>query len=282
MMLNKFNLYSPQSTVEAVKLLKELKDVKLLAGGTFLINSLKALKKRGLRTPANIISLRRVKEMHGLTVTDGRLRIGAMTSITDIHESPLVKSNLPVLQTVCRGLGTTPIRNMATLGGNLACRYTWTEFGAVMVALDAQLDFISADGQPETITAETFFKNSARTDKLMTDINIPLEKSARSVYLRVNKSSEVDVPLLALCLKSNVQNNRLRNTRLAVNNTIAFAQRDCRLEDFLNHSDPGPALPEKALENLTYGIYKTEDEYKAHMFSVTIKNAVTQLLNSNR
>ena len=141
MLLNHITLHLPKTSLEAARAYKELQDSKVLAGGTFLLNSMKLLKTKGTKTAQNILSLAKVDELCGVSFQGDTLTIKAMSRINDLLEAPLPDGHLKVLHTVCRNISTNPIRNMATVGGNLTCRYTWTEMGAVMVALEAKMHF---------------------------------------------------------------------------------------------------------------------------------------------
>ena len=100
-----------------------------------MFNSLKLLKKKGSKTPQNIISLRHIDELKGIFEENNSLIIRSMTTIDEIFESPVLTDNFNIFRMVAKNISTQPIRNMATLGGNLTCRYTWTEMPAVMIAL---------------------------------------------------------------------------------------------------------------------------------------------------
>lgn len=282
MLLNPFNLHKPETLDEAVKLYADIKDAKILAGGTILIKNLKVLKKKDAKTPENIISLRRLKELHGLSLEKDQLTIGSMATISKIFDSTLLTDNLSVLKTVCRNLGTTTIRNMATLGGNLISRFTWAEMGTAMVALDATMHFINKDGKNEAVCAEDFYMNGAKTDKILTHVSIKKVPDDVSTYSRISKRSPVDIPLLSICLKSNIQKNKFANTRVAVNNSIDFTQRDQVLEDFLNNSRIEKGTELKALDHLNTSIYdKGDNDYKKHIFRVVIKNAIQKLIDQS-
>ncbi len=275
MLLNELNLHAPKSAHDAAKLFKTLDDVKVLAGGTFILNSLKLLKTKGTKTAKNILSLAKVADLKGVSFNDGVLTIKAMTTITELFESPLLIDNLKVLHTVCRNISTNPIRNMATVGGNLTCRYTWTEMGAVMIALDAQLHFLKDDGSDIIVPAEDFFKNAARCEYLFTHVTIKHDPTAKLDYRRVKKTMHVDVPLLAVCIKTNISGKKWTNTRIGINNATAFAQRDAALETFLNQNQSAPDLGTKALEYITKDIYDTRStDYKQHMFRVSLRQAI--------
>lgn len=281
MLLNPVSVHSPQSIKEAVQLYGSLGDVKILAGGTFLLNSLKLLKRKGTKTAANIISLRKINELKGVRMDGNKLVIQAMTVINDLYESPLLTENFEVLRTVCTNISTNPIRNMATVGGNLTCRYTWTEMGAVMIALNAQMHFMGVDGKDTIISAEEFFKNAAKSDKIFTHVTIERDPQARLAYRRVKKTMHVDVPLLGVCLCVHIKDNKFSDARVSINNGTAFAQRDSILEKFLNGAAATPETAQQALQNLDVNIYdKRSDEYKSHMFRVSIKNCLLDVIKS--
>jgi CO/xanthine dehydrogenase FAD-binding subunit len=283
MLLNSLTYHAPETIPEAAKLYATLKDVKILAGGTFLLNSLKLSKRKGRKTPQNVLSLRKIPELKGIAISGDRLIIKAMTTVTELFESPLLTENLSVLKTVCRNISSNLIRNMATVGGNLTCRYTWTELGAAVMALDGRMHFLDGDGQETTVAVEEFFKNAAKSDKLFTHISIPKDKTRSVAYRRVKKSINVDIPLLAVCVTTRFQNDKFSDTRVTVNNGVAFAQRDAVLEDFLNSASTKNGVAEKALKNLSTAIYDTRsDDYKKEMFRVSIQSAIQELVERRK
>lgn len=278
MLLNPFIYHAPSTAAEAAKLFNDLPDARLLAGGTIVLNHLKVLKKRGLKTPRHIISLKKVQDLQGIDHRGGDVVIKAMTTLSDIYDSSDIKNNLSVLKGACRNMATHPIRNMATVGGNLASRYTWTELGTIFVALQADLHFIGPSGQEEVVSAEHFFRAGAKTTKLLASVSVKKNDDARCVYKRVQKRSAVDIPLLAVCIKTIVKKNRFTGTVVAVNNTTAFAQRDLCLEQFLNNSQIKKTTATEALDHLDKKIYEDRgSDYKKHMFRVCIKDVIEQL-----
>ncbi|MBF0489925.1 MAG: FAD binding domain-containing protein [Candidatus Omnitrophica bacterium] len=282
MLLNTLTLHTPQTTSEAAKLFKELEDSKVLAGGTFLLNSLKLLKTKGTRTPKNILSLAKVADLKGISSSGSNVTIKAMTTITEIFESQTITERFPILHTICRNISTTPIRNMASFGGNLTCRYTWTELPVAMMALDAHMYFMSPDGTGSVLSAEDFFKNNARSEYLFTHATISHDPLARLAYRRVRKMSEVDQPLLSLCVKTSFKGSQWSQTRVVINSGTAFAQRDYLLEEFLNGKTSGSNLGHEAMNHLTVAIYDTRStEYKQHMFRVSLRGAIEDLCKSN-
>ena len=279
MLLNPLQLHTPTSLSEAIKLYASLPNVKIQSGGTFLLNSLKLLKRNGAKTPENVISLSKVKDLRNIQVTADYMDIYAMTTITDLFEFEPLKDNFEVFKTVCRNISTTPIRNMATVGGNLTCRYTWTEMPAVMVALDAQLYFLGRDEKEEVMPALDFFKAAAKTDKIFVKARIKRDSKCLLSYQRVKKTLHVDIPLLSLLITANVESNKFKDVRVGVNNCVAFAQRDTTLESFLNGAVVSEQTAVEALNHLDTTIYDARGtDYKKYMFRVAIKNAILEIV----
>ena len=280
MLLNPLIFHSPRTLSQALSLYSTTEDVRLLAGGTFLLNSLKTLKKKGLKTPKNIISLRRIEELKGISMNEDTLMIKSMTAINDLFNSPLLTDNFSVLKTVCRNISSNLIRNMATVGGNLTSRYTWTELGAPLIALETMMHFVGPESERHALSVEEFFNNGAKTNKILTSLSIKRDKKCRLSYQRVKKLSEVDIPLLGVCIKTTFHQNRFTDTRAVINTGVVFAKRDFILEDFLNNSTAEEKTAREALNHLDPGIYDNRsDDYKKQMFRVSIKNAILDLIH---
>lgn len=280
MLINPITFYRPETVEAATELYSSLERVTLLAGGTFVVNNLKASKKAGRKTNANLISLKGIKELKGISFSKGELTINSMATITEIFEYPGLKDDLAVLKDACRTLGTTQIRNMATIGGNIACRYTWTELPAVLIALEATLNFTGKNNKLRPISAEEFFLSSAKTDNILTSITVKHKAGSFASYQRFTENAAIGLPLGALCIKTDIDSGCFSNTIAALNTTSAFAQRDNILEAFLNGKKITAVLPEDASANFDKNIIgRLNNEYQKHMFKVSIKNAIKEIAN---
>ncbi|MBF0384641.1 MAG: FAD binding domain-containing protein [Candidatus Omnitrophica bacterium] len=278
MLLNNFTYHSPVTLSELCKLCATINDYKIKAGGTFLLNHLKAWKKRGAKTPANIISLYKIPELKGIKKDKNEITIKAMTTLTEIAESSIVDKNLSALKVACSSIATSPIRNMATIGGNIASRFVWAELLAVMIAYDAKLKFIGRDKKTEIVGAEDFVDYKIGADKILTEIIIKIDPDAKVVYKRSTKFASVDKPFLALCANIRTDKKKIKKARIVVNNCISFPQRDNKLEGFLEGKELNSALFPKIAENMDYRLYDLKsDDYKKTLFRHIIKEAFREL-----
>ena len=87
------------------------------AGGVDLFDRM----KNGTATPPRLVNIRNIPALHGIRETPDGLNIGALTTLAEISEHPLIQSHYTILADACGHTATPHIRNMATLGGNL-CR----------------------------------------------------------------------------------------------------------------------------------------------------------------
>ncbi len=126
MHLPSFEYLKPDSVAAAVRMLDEADGrAAILAGGTDLMASM----GQRLSTPERLISIRDLPELQGVTLlADGGARIAAGTTLTDLVDHDGLAARLPMFHKAVRSVASVHVRNMATLGGNLAlptrCWYT--------------------------------------------------------------------------------------------------------------------------------------------------------------
>lgn len=112
-----FDLYQPTKLADALALLdKHGKDAWKLAGGN---DSLTWFKER-IKRPKAVIDLSGIQELHGIKETPDGIEIGALTTLTEIERSPIIKSKYRVLADAARRVASPQIRNTGTLGGNIS------------------------------------------------------------------------------------------------------------------------------------------------------------------
>jgi xanthine dehydrogenase YagS FAD-binding subunit len=118
--MNRFEYASAKSTQQAIGLLSnQWGETEIIAGGTDLLS----LMKDDVVAPKRVVNIKDIAELQGISYDAGRgLRIGALTRLVDIAESPVVKQHFPNLADDVSDAASPQIRNMATIGGNLCQR----------------------------------------------------------------------------------------------------------------------------------------------------------------
>ena len=117
MSLPSFQLLRPKTLDEAITLMDRYDgDVKVIAGGTDLLPSM----KQKLFTPPYVLDLRGISELCGIFNAPGDgVEIGALTTLSAVEHSPLIRKDYPVLYEAARTIASPVLRNMGTIGGNL-------------------------------------------------------------------------------------------------------------------------------------------------------------------
>ncbi len=174
-----FVYVAPENLAEALDALHEAGgEGRPLAGGTDLLVEWKGKSD----PPRLVVDLGRVKELRGVSETDDGLRIGSLTTHTDISTDPLIARHAPAMASAALSIGAPQTRNRGTIGGNLVSAVPSMDSGPVLFVLDARLNLASVSGT-RTIPIQDFFLGPRRTvlkpDELLVDIVIPREMRGR-------------------------------------------------------------------------------------------------------
>lgn len=168
-----FDYFAPRTLPEAIALLQQHgEDAKILAGGHSLI----PLMKLRLATPAYLIDINRIAGLAYIKEEGGYLRIGALTREADLEASELVRTRYPLLADTARVIADPLVRNLATVGGNLAHADPANDHPATMLAYGAELVATGPAGErviPITDFFVGLFTTALAHDEILTEIRIP-------------------------------------------------------------------------------------------------------------
>ncbi|AWJ89828.1 carbon monoxide dehydrogenase [Azospirillum baldaniorum] len=128
-----FTYHRPKSVADAVALLGQFEDPKLLGGGQTLLPTL----KQRLARPSDLIDLGQIPELQGIREEAGGLTVGAFTRHAQVAHSDTVQRVIPALASLAEGIGDRQVRNMGTLGGSICNADPSADYPAAAVALKA-------------------------------------------------------------------------------------------------------------------------------------------------
>ncbi len=169
-----FEYDAPTSLEEAIGLLQQYGDeAKILSGGHSLI----PMMKLRFATPERLIDINGIPGLEYIREEDGFLRIGSLTRETQLEDSELLRGKYPIFADVSRLIADPQVRNMGTLGGNLAHGDAANDHPAVMLALNAEIEAAGPDGK-RTIPIDEFFygfyMTALQPSEILTEIRIPV------------------------------------------------------------------------------------------------------------
>ena len=183
-----FDYLKPNGIGEAIELLRRYgDDAKLLAGGQSLVPMMKLRVAR----PKYLIDIHRIGDLNYIREEAGQIRIGAMTRHMEIEDSPLHAAKLPILREAASEIRDAQVRNRGTIGGGLAEADPSGDYGAVVLALNAQIKCAGLGGE-RVIPASDFFTFAYTTalepEEILTEVVLPAPaKSSAGVYLKLEK-----------------------------------------------------------------------------------------------
>ena len=183
-----FEYHAPASIGEATALLVRLgEDAKILSGGQSLI----PMMKLRLASPRHVVDINGIPGLAGIREADGFLRIGALTRESELEESDLVRTRCPLLRDTSRVIADPLVRNLATLGGNLAHGDPANDHPAAMLALGAEIVAVGPKGERRIPIGSFFtgpFTTALTSDEILVEIRVPLPP-ARSggAYLKLER-----------------------------------------------------------------------------------------------
>ena len=184
----RFEYSAPETLDEAISLLGEHgPDAVVLAGGQSLI----PLMKLQLALPEHVVDINGISGLSGISEDNGYLRIGSLTRENDLERSELVQSRYPILYDTAVVIADPLVRNMATVGGNLAHGDPANDHPATMLALGAQVAAVGPSGE-RVIPVADFFEGPLTTTldhgEVLTEIRIPTPPAGSGgAYLKLER-----------------------------------------------------------------------------------------------
>jgi carbon-monoxide dehydrogenase medium subunit len=182
---DEFDYYEAETAAEAIDLLEEhaTEETELLAGGHSLLPAMKT----GLSSPDVLIDIGGIEELHGVSVEDDTLVVGAMTTYSEFLDAEAAHEHAPALAAAVEQVGDRQVRNRGTVGGNLAHADPASDLPGAALVSDVTLVVQGPDGE-RTVPAEEFFFGMYATDlgpsELVTRVEVPSAADAVGTYAK--------------------------------------------------------------------------------------------------
>jgi aerobic carbon-monoxide dehydrogenase medium subunit len=225
--MSPFALEEPASLAEALQLLDpDDPQVRAIAGGTALM----LMMKTGLYRPKRLVSLRRLEPaLTGIrSAADGGLEIGAMARLRDIERSEVVRAAAPVIAETLLTHSNVRVRNVATLGGNLAHGDPHMDLPPVLIALGASVRIVGPAGQREIAVEDLvtgYLETALANNELITAVAILPQTGRRSMYVKCTARTADDWPALGLAISVRAENGVVHDARIAIGAATETARR---------------------------------------------------------
>jgi carbon-monoxide dehydrogenase medium subunit len=183
-----FEYLAPRTLPEAISFLQQYGDeAKILSGGHSLI----PMMKLRLARPGYIVDINGISGLEYIKEADGYLKIGGLTREYALEDSDLIRAKYPIIYDTAKMIADPQVRNLATVGGNLAHGDPANDHPATMIALGAEVIATGPAGA-RTIGITNFFVTLFETalshDEILTEIRIPIPPTGSGgAYMKLER-----------------------------------------------------------------------------------------------
>ena len=280
--MRRFELIEPTTLQEAAAAIANGDDAKVIAGGTALLT----LIKHGILVPKTLVNLKKIADADGIIYTPEKgLRVGALATIFDVENAPLVRRHYPVLAEACHVVANIRIRNMATIGGNLAHGDYQSDPPTVLVALDASVELLSRNGTRRMKLGD-FLRGSYETalepGELIAALTVPPAEDLRGTYIKFTTGSSEERPCAGIAALTRIEGGICQDLRLAVGAVSPRPIRIRQAEELVRGARLSESLIAEAAKLARQAVEPIDDlrgpaDYKRHLVEVLVRRALTAL-----
>lgn len=266
------------SVAEAVSILKDNPDAKIIAGGHSLIP---AMKLR-LAMPGALVDLRDIEDLRGIEVGDDTVTIRAMTTYNEIRDHDQVSRLFPLLGEAIQVIGDAQVREHGTLVGSLVHNDPAADLTAVVLAIGGEVRAVGPNGE-RTISLDDFFVDLWTTqlelEEVVTEVRLNRHAdNSRMVYRKFAHPAS-GYAIVGIASVLDMDGDTVSSARIAVTGATNTATRLTSVEQAItgNTLDEGTvtAAVADAASSLTInGDQFAPEAYRAHLVEVLTRRAL--------
>lgn len=200
-----FELHRASSQSNAIEMFSKLGPAtRYIAGGTDLMIQL--TRKR--RSASHVIDISGIKALRGLEVRENKLIVGALVTHKELDLHPEVQKSFPAIRLAAQVVGGHQIRNVGTVGGNLANASPAADMSAALLALGATVHLVGASGRRQ-VSIDDFFTGSGKSvlehGELIESVEVPLPNgTSANTFLKAGRRKAMEISLVCVGMKVDV------------------------------------------------------------------------------
>lgn len=279
--MNYPNYFQPSTIRETIDLLNLHKESRVIAGGTDLVPKMRA----GVISPQVLIDIKKLG-LDQIALDGSWVSIGGYATHSKIIESPIVRANIPVLAEACRQIGSPPIRNRGTIGGNLVNASPAADSAPALQVLDASVGIIGKDYKEYVVPLKDFFIGPGKTvikkGEIISRVIIKIPTgNIRTSFIKIGKRVSMAISLVSVAVALGIANNRsIEHVRIACGSVAPTPIRATKTEEYLLGKQADEGVFARAAKMIGQDISPIADVratggYRLDMTAVLIRRALT-------
>jgi carbon-monoxide dehydrogenase medium subunit/xanthine dehydrogenase FAD-binding subunit len=231
-----YQLLRAHSLDELLEILDQRENVQLLAGGTDLMVDLHHQDQKFDKIDY-LLDITAVDELKGIQLGDKKGEIGALTTHAELVSSPEIKEKLPFIAEAASSIGSTQIRNRATIGGNLANAAACADSFSPLIALGAEVVLRSKRGARRVLLedfVEWPYQTIIKTDEVLEKIVFAMPQGEYySSYQKIGRRKALSISRISLTLLAEVENGKVKKAQVASGAATPFPVPFRQVNDYL-------------------------------------------------
>ena len=282
--MKEFDFLSPKTLNAALRAIEARgRNYKLLAGGTNLIPDLREGNIRAQR----VVDLGGIDTLKYIREEKGTVRVGALATIADLLNSPVIKKQAPVLWQAAYNFAGPMVRNRATVGGNLADASPAADSAIPLLALKAQVKLQSLKEQ-RTVGLDKFFTGYRKTvikpGEILTEVKFPVPgRGAKQGYCKLGRRNAMAISVASVAMVLGMNGQACTDACIALGAVAPVPLRAKKAEALLVGKAVDEALARKCGELAAAGAKPIDDirapaEYRRLMCEVLVRRILCQTL----
>jgi CO/xanthine dehydrogenase FAD-binding subunit len=252
-----YEMCAPTDLVKALGLVHE--GWRPFAGGTDLM----VLYEMGKLPEGRYLALHKLTPLHGIIVSPNRVRIGALSTFTEIHQHPILAREFPMLVQAARMTGAIAIQNRGSIGGNIANASPAADTPPALLCYNAEIELVSLEGTriiPYHLFHLAYKKMDLGPGELIQAIHLPRTNAqAFEHYQKVGTREAQSISKVCFASRLELKNGKCKNVRLAFGSVAATPMRADKVESLLEGRALTPSLISKAQQILSQDITPMDD-----------------------
>lgn len=280
--MKNFEFFEPTTLAEASRLFAQ-EHTQLLAGGTDLVIGMKAYTE----TPQSVVSLQKIPDLSGITVNeDCSITIGAMTKLREVELSEEIHKHHTALAQGASEIGSIQIRNLATIGGNIAHASPAADTVAGLLVSNAQVTISGSVGE-RSIPVDELFTGPGQTvlkpGEIITQFTLPNPTSG-SHYIKHKIREVMDLAFIGVASAVNLENGTITDARIGLAAVAPTPIRATEAENLIKGKSITPEILEQAGEAAASAASPISDlrcsaEHRREMVHVLTKRTLQHALD---
>ncbi len=268
-------VHSPATLAEVYSVLAERgRSVKIIAGGTDLM----VLINARLLDAAEFLDIWRVDELRGISDDGDAVRMGALSTYTELIHSPLVQKYVPVMVDASRTIGAIQIQNRGTIGGNIVNASPAGDSLPVLGACAAEIEIGSLRGT-RRVSFNQFYTGYRETvlepDEIVLSARVPkLKEGERDFFCKVGTRRAQAISKVVMAARAAMSGERIESIAISVGSVAPTVVRAPETEELLMSAPLTPQLIEQAREMIAREVAPITDLRSTEHYRRTVTGNV--------